>query len=220
MIVPIILVVCFVAIWWLSNYFSTAAVISRKLRNTKAASIMTCKDNDVVRLTGQVERYESMLVAPLSKRECVYYQVIVEAHGNSARSDEWETIIHSERAVNFFLAEKESNKKALISTHRVMNQLGHCEIYESGELTEAERINLEQFLARHGHSSRGFLGISRTMRYFESVLLIGDQVSVAGKSLWKNGAELGFPGKEKILYLKAIDEKTPLFLSNDADALK
>lgn len=202
------------AVWFLSNFFSYTAIIRRKLHNTKAANIAVCKDNEVVRLNGIVEKFESTLIAPLSKRSCVYYQVVIEVRKSSGRVNDWETLIHSERAVNFFLVEEESNEKAVISTHRVWQELSHQVVYKSGKLNETERKNFEHYLERHGQSSRGFLGSSKTMRYYESVLLPGDEVSVAGKALWKNGVQLGLPDKEKILYLKAIDQKTPLYLRN------
>ena len=149
----------------------------------------------------------------------MYYQIVIEVNSRNGRANNWETLIHSERAVNFLLAEVGGNEKAVISTHRVLNDLAHEVEYHSGLMNAAGK-NLEEYLARHGHSSRGFLGISKSLRYFERVLLPGDRISVVGKTLWKSGAQLGFPDKEKMLYIKAIDEKTPLYLSNFSGFIK
>ena len=214
-----LILISIVGLALLNKYYNNAATIKRKFSQVRFTNIVDCQDNDIVRLSGMVETYQSTIVAPISKITCLYYEIIVRERDTSEESNMWITLVHSQRAVDFLISEKESNHKALISTRSVLYHMVPREVYHSS-YKRGNGIVLNEYLKRHGIDNVKTYESYETC-VTENILEAGDIVSVAGKVVWKSTGQLDLDhNEEKILYVKAIDEKTPSFLSNDPFVLK
>ena len=203
----------FIIFRWVSEYFSEKGVLERRLSKISAGNILTCKDGDVVKLAGRAMRYQKLLIAPLSKRKCVYYRIIVEKLGNKQNI----TLIDAEKGVDFFLSD--GSQKALVNTEMVSSYLIPDANYSSGFMKDATD-ELENYLKRHSESSVSFLGTNHSLRYYEAVIELDETIVVAGKAKWRTAIELGLPEESKpVLCLRKINSDTRLLLSNDPEII-
>ncbi len=192
----------------LSTFFSKKYKIKRKLKGMGRTPIAQFKHGSIGKVVGSVSVYEDILTAPLSGRECVYYQVKVMKKDD----DSWTTVFTNESSVPFIL--NDGNRKALIHTHQ--NKKGYLvkDIeMQSGFLRDASQ-KIEDYLRSQGHSSKGFLGFNKTMKYMEGVIHPGEVVAVMGKGEW----EMKPDPDEQMLIMKG-DESFSLYISDDTSTL-
>lgn len=213
---PIILIVIFavIVIIILFNSFTKKAIVKRKLRKTPSKEIKDFRNGDVAKIVGKVEFAKKPLIAPLSGRECTYYNILVEKQVSNGKSSSWKKIIKEEISQDFIIREKD--KIALIDTQNVKSYLVPDKKFSSGAFNDATP-NLESYLHKHGHESTGLLGFNKSIRYKEGVLEKGETVAVVGTGKWTETSEI-FPN-ERILKVISQPEK-PVFLSDDPSTLE
>lgn len=169
-----------------SFYFNTKNTILRVAKKLKNKPISRVREGAYVKIIGNVRHVKDPLIAPLSGRKCVYYQIIVEQKGNK----NWHTIINDSSFQEFFI--EAAGEMALINCHefekmtKVFLVKDHNE--SSGTFKDAS-FKLEQYLELHGKSSTGILGFNRQTRYKEGILALDEEIAVVGSAHWKSLAE-------------------------------
>lgn len=213
---PIIVIVIFVVIVIivLINSFTQKAIIKRKLRKTPSKEIKDFRNGDVAKIVGKVEFAKKPLIAPLSGRECTYYNILVEKRVSNGKSSSWKKIIKEEVSQDFIIREKD--KIAIIDTQNIKSYLVPDKKFTSGAFNDATP-NLESYLHKHGHESKGFLGFNKSIRYKEGVLEKGETVAVVGTGKWTETSEL--VQNTRVLKIIAQNE-IPVFLSDSPDTLE
>lgn len=169
-----------------SWYFSPDQVRLRELAGVDVTAIGDARDGDVVRITGvlRAARDRELLRAPLSGRRCAHFDVkVLERVSSGKRSDMVERFC--ETASQPFVIEDASGRRAYVRTDRFVCVITRDESQRSGTFQDATP-EMEALLARHGHTSTGFLGFNKGFHYQEGVLEPGERVTVLGKARWED----------------------------------
>lgn len=185
-------------------FFGRKGTIRRNLKKFQPKTISSIKIGDKVKLHGHVRFGPDRLKAPLSKRECVFYQVKVEERKSKSTS----TIISEEKYVNFTL--EDNNFTILVDTSNAYCHLVQDRKDSSGFLDNANR-EMEELLRSHNEESTGLFGMNRSLKYYEGVLEEGEEITVAGKvAADENGRD----------FILKADKDFQVYISDDPSFLK
>lgn len=188
-VIPIIIII-FGALIFSSYYFGTKQVVLRTLSKIPHKSVNSFKTNEVVKFTGKALHVEEPLIAPLSKRKCIFYYMKIEQKKSSGKSSHWKTIVSEQKIQNFFL---EHNGNMVIVKPK-MYPKNYKSYLVIDKKTNSGTFNdpnpeFESLLRRYNIDSTNFFGFNKQLRYKEGVIEIGEQITVAGIVNWKNLSE-------------------------------
>jgi len=212
-IIPFIIGGITIILIFLSFYFKKKAIIKRKLKKAPHKRIYHFRNGEVAKFTGVIEAVDGQLTAPLSKRKCSYYHIIVEQRVSTGKSSRWKKIIEETKSNKFVI--RDSSACAYIDSNEIKSHIVFDKKYSSGFLNDASN-DLENYLRKHGRESESFLGFNKTIRYREGILEEREKVAVLGKGKWIDGEELGLPKKyDRILSI--TNHEVPIYLSDDPE---
>lgn len=177
-------------IYLIDIFFSKKARVLRKLKRANFKSISKFKNGEEAKLIGSVVPVDKHLVAPLSKRKCYHYHILVRQRVSQGKRYKWKTIIEEEVFVTYLI--KDGKHFAKLNGNRLNSYLVNSKRYSSGYLEDATD-DLEAFLHSKGYKSEGFLGFNKTLSFKESVLEEGGVVSVYGKGTWNDSLGINEP---------------------------
>ncbi len=180
-IVPLIFVTVAAAIGTVSYFFNKDAKLRRSLKKSDAIPIGQFKHADTGKIVGRVKKINTVLTAPLSHRPCVFYQIIVEQRVKSGKSHTWKTIIHDQDAVHFMVSD--GAHEAYIEMKYVQASLVDDVQLKSNSWSPPNK-HLIQYLNSKGKDHRTLFG-SKTLRYKEGILHIGETVAIKGTGFWE-----------------------------------
>lgn len=165
-------------------YFSPKNTIIRAFKKNRKRAINSISENEYVKVIGKAKPIKTPLVAPLSGRLCVYYQVVVEAKGNK----HWRRIINDIKTQDFFI---ETNTEMAIIKAAAIEQ-NTCTCYfvkdfkkNSGFKTQVPD-KLEAYLKTHQKKTRSVFGVNKTIRYTEAIIALNEKIGVKGIAKWKS----------------------------------
>lgn len=209
-----IIVISIVLLGLILNYlfFSRQAVVSNTISKTPRKKLSEVKDGETVSISGKVVFSGRVMTAPLSKRKCVYYHVIVK-DANSSRDTFRNYIdIDEEKASDVVLFDGEHY--AIISTKSVKAYIVKDETFYSG-FWNSTTPELKEYLVKHGEKTTNMLGFSLNLSAQEGVLEAGEKLKVAGKASWHKSSDfkLKIP-HQKVLFIQASDEQA-VFITDD-----
>jgi hypothetical protein len=197
-------------------FFNRRSIVKRKMKKTPLKRISDVYENDLVRITGKVELFGDAMTSPLSGRRCGYYHIHVEQKVSNGKSSNWRTVI-DEEVPGYFLI-REGRHCAIISDNRIKTYLIQDKTFRSGTFNDADE-NLNNYLQQKGHSSTGFFGMNKTMRYKEGILEEGEQIAVAGIGKWiyldASHPLHGQISESKVLEISSMPETGFVYLSDD-----
>lgn len=178
----------------------------RALKKAKFTSFQSVKENEYVKVKGQAKFVKQPLIAPLSGRECVFYQILVE---KKSGKNGWSTLINETRTEDFFIesrGEMAIVKSAIANSNRIIF-LEKDKKMKSGFYNDANH-RLEAYLKTKGEKSTNLLGFNRSMRYQEGIIEPSEEVTVMGVANWKILKEV-IPGfnYSKILTLEGSQKQ-------------
>ncbi|WP_374958438.1 hypothetical protein [Gilvibacter sp.] len=180
--IPLIFIAIVLTSLGVGYFFSKKNKILRELKKSPSKPINTVKEKEYVRLHGVVEPVDEPMIAPLSKRPCVYYHIIVERKGDKS----WHTVINDLKYSDFYLAS--GGEKARISAHDKRALMFHLVVdhnKRSGWSSEPSAA-MTSYLKSQGYDGKTwFFNTNKTLRYKEAVLEPGEQVVVKGIGRWK-----------------------------------
>ncbi len=183
-----VLMICAVGvIAFLSYYFSSKNVIIRILKNLPLDQSSTLKNNQLSKVSGKALHVTDPLIAPFSKRKCIFYQLKIEQKVNSGKNSRWKTLVAEERFQDFFI---NVNGEVII-----IKPLQHPKNYICHLVKDSEQSSgtfndptseFNQLLKRYNIESENFFGFNKTLRYEEGIIEIGELITVAGIAKWKS----------------------------------
>lgn len=200
--------------------------VRRQLKRIPKKSISEVQDGETVRISGSIVLAGKTLVAPLSKRPCAYYHVVVKirrrnpvfrhSSGYYRLIDDESTRINDETPGHIVI--RDGEHYAWIDTRSIKTYLEEDKHYSSGFFKDATP-EMNAYLARFNSKSTSFLGMNETMKYSEALLEEDEQIVAAGKAQWVETKKMNIklPAK-RILYITATD-RTPVYLSEDPDTV-
>jgi hypothetical protein len=189
MIWAIVIILVIAAIIFLAWFLGEKTTVLRNIRKHQPQSISSFRDGAVSRVQGKIVFHGQTLRAPLSKRECAYYRVIVEEYRSSGKSGHWHKVIDDVKAVTVLI--HDGSGYALINATSAKSFVAADASYKSGTFNDAS-ADLEEYLKQHSRKSTGLFGLNKSMRYNEGILNANELIHVAGKGVWRDAKSLGF----------------------------
>ena len=185
-LVPIIFISIAAIIGVLSYFFSTKQKIIRILSKLPIKQIGSLRNNELTRFSGNALHVKEPLIAPFSKRKCVFYVMKIEQKKSNGKSSSWRTIVNEEKIQEFFL-EKNGDFAIVRPSQNPKNYVSHLVIdkkVNSGSFNDPSP-KFKELLNHYNIESEGFFGFNKSLRYSEGVIEIGEQITVAGVAKWK-----------------------------------
>lgn len=179
--IPVIIISIVIVIVVLGYYFSTKQRVIRKLSKLPLRRITSLQTNEFSKVSGKALNVNESLIAPYSKRKCVYYKIKIEQKKNSGKSSRWVSLINEEK-IQDFLVETSGDYVLLKPQQSPKNYLSYLVVDDktsSGTFNDAS-LKFENLLNHYNINSQGFLGFNKQLRYTEGVIEIGERITVAG----------------------------------------
>ncbi|KOS05225.1 hypothetical protein AM493_03615 [Flavobacterium akiainvivens] len=208
----IILVAVLVGIIALASTFSSKAIVRRRLKKGTLRRLADFKSGETGKVVGIVEFVDEPLEAPLSGRECAWYNVHILERGNKSAH----TIVQEQRKVRFVL--RDGDKVAYIDSDYIESYVVEDQEYNSGTFNDATE-RLENYLRQHGQKSEGFLGMNKGIRYVEGVLEKGESVAILGEGHWRDAESVGLPKEYGMVLAITPADGKPVYLSDDTETV-
>jgi hypothetical protein len=215
--------------WGRKKFIRTYKEIGRK-------RLDKCKDNELVRVQGEVFLLGEPLIAPLSNKKCAAYETKVlkkedvttlnGSEGHVGSNTIWQTIKIVKESRDFLIQGEESiglirvNGGKLKICLDITHDQSSYKKDRGGFLTEEENTIRQRTLKQMGLPYKSFVGAySRDIKFEEGVLEQGKQVAVRGVGKWistANSEELFFLNKDGVKKVFEIvnSEDNQLHLSN------
>jgi len=186
-LIPIIGVICIaISIGFATYYFNTKQVVIRKLSKILPKPIGSLKTNELSKITGKALHVKEPLLAPFSKRPCIFYSIKIQQKRSNGKSTYWKTIVKEEKFQEFFV--KRNRDYVIVQPTQIpKNYLSHLVVdkkVSSGTFNDPTPEFL-QLLKSYNITSTGILGFNKSLRYKEAIIEIGEQITVAGIAKWK-----------------------------------
>lgn len=210
----LIVVVLFLAIIYFYNSNQQSYSIKKMIRKRKAKDMKDVLDGEEVRIKGKIVFVGKTLLAPLSQRKCVYYQVLV--NDSSAQKEILKNHLHlsETRATDIVLFD--GLHYAIINKQKLQAHVLFDHSQSSGfwQITSEELV---AFLKRKVGRTKDYVGWSLDLFAEESVLEEGETVEVLGTAKWKSSSlfkELRIPADE-VLYIEPAADNG-VYLTDEA----
>ena len=185
--IPIVIISAIILILIAVYYFSTKQKIIRILSKLPTKSINGLKPNQFTKFTGKALHLSEPLIAPFSKRKCVFYVMKIEQKKKRGKSSHWKTLVNETKIQNFFL-EKNGDYVMVQPIQNPKNYMSYLVIdnkINSGTLNDASP-KFKALLTHYNIKSEGYFGFNKTLRYSEGIIETGEEITVAGIAKWKN----------------------------------
>lgn len=186
MIWPLLVISGIAFIIFCVYYFNPKQVIVRTLSKIPKKPIRSLKINELTKVTGKALHVKEPLIAPLSKRKCVFYTMKIEQKKSSGKSSQWKTLIKEERCQEFFID--------VDGEYVIINPVQEPRNFMSYLVTDKDASSgafndptpeFEAVLKRYNIESKGLFGFNKRLRYREGIISIGEKITVAGIAKWK-----------------------------------
>lgn len=183
----ILIIPVFILIIFLAYYFDNKQVVVRTLKKLPSSGISGIRTNQLTKVTGKALHVEEPLVAPFSKRKCIFYRIKIEEKRHTGKSSHWVTLVKDERFQPFFI-ERNGEYVIVNPSRNPINYRAHLVIDKktSSGFFKESTPEFEQLLREYNVRSKGFLGFKKSIRYQEAIIEVGEEVTVAGIAKWKN----------------------------------
>ena len=218
LLIPAVLILGVAVLIFIFTYFSTKNKILRKLSKVRRKQIYQVRDREYVKIVGKAKHAGTPLIAPLSKRTCVFYHVKVEQKNDK----HWSTIVNDIQFQDFFIQTGTDNaaihlKKTRNSDKKVHLVTDHS--FSSGFMKDADPAT-ENYLKSFNKKSVGFLGLNKTLKYTERIVEIDEEIAVMGIGKWTTlDTPIDGYSDSRVLTLSGIP-KYPLLITDEPKALK
>jgi hypothetical protein len=183
LIIPALFIIGVATLIFLGIYFSSKHKILRELKKIRRKAIHSVRENEYVKIIGKAKHAGEPLIAPLSKRKCVYYNVQVE----EKRGKHWRNIINDVQFQDFFV--QAGTESAILNLRVQRDNTKRIHLVTDHSLNSGVFKNIdpeiERYLQQNGNKSSGFLGMNKTLRYKESVIELDEEIAVMGIGKWK-----------------------------------
>jgi len=186
-LIPVSFVIIVIIVVGLTYFFSTKQKIIRTLSKLPIKQIGSLKNHELTRFTGKALHVKEPLIAPFSKRKCVFYVMRIEQKKSNGKNSHWRTIVKEEKIQEFFL-EKNGDFAIVRPSQNPKNYMSHLVVdkkQNSGSFNDPSP-EFKALLEQYNINSEGFLGFNKSLRYSEAIIEIGEQITVAGIAKWKS----------------------------------
>ncbi len=217
-VVGIILLI--LMIFGISYYFKKELVILRKLKKIPLKRIGSLRTRQLEKIHGKALHVQEPLIAPLSKRKCVFYRIKLEVKKSNGKTTYWKTIIDDENIQTFFI-EQNGNLAIVKPTQNPKNYKSFLVVDKkesSGKFNEPTP-EFESLLRSYDINPKGWFGLNKSLRYTEGIIEIGEKITVAGIAKWNKLSEpIPEYSYSKIISLESGDNQ-PIIITDNPKAM-
>lgn len=186
-LLPYFFILIILLVGFCTYYFSTKQKIIRTLAQLPMKSIGNLRTNEFSKITGKALHVKDPLIAPYSKRKCIFYFIKIEQKTKSGKKSSWKTVVNEEKVQDFFL-DKGGDFLVVKPAQNPKNYTSYLVI--DAKMSTGTFINtspkFEKLLNDYNIKSTGFLGFTKKLRYTEGIIEIGEEITVAGIVKWKS----------------------------------
>jgi hypothetical protein len=161
---------------WLHR--SRDALTRRALKSTRRVDIGTVADGATVKIGGRVSYEGEPLEAPLSRRRCACWEVVVEQEVSNGEITVWNEVIRTQSSQPFVL--DDGTGRALVKARSPALALHQDKRTRSGGFDDASS-RLAAFIAQLGPQYARYGVPSTAIRYREGAIEAGETVSAYGR---------------------------------------
>jgi hypothetical protein len=175
------------------RYFSARRRIPRALRAAPRTQIGKLLPG-VVRVTGRARKAEDSLVAPMTGRPCLGYQLSIDECQSAGDTAKWQPLVRLCDGHPFWVEDETGRVLVEPGDHLAMaldeDRRGGTGFFHRVSGDPDTFARLETFLKVRGIATTGWLGTRKQLRYSEGIIEDGETVSVgATAAAW--GAPAG-----------------------------
>ncbi len=153
-------------------------------------------------------------ISPLTKKECVYCNCLIQEYRNNGKSGKWVTVYSTEYRPDFIV--KDDTGKVLVCPDGAsFNAIQTFE--EQSRFRKDPSKAVMDFLNEKNIKFENFFGLNKNMKYTEEAIFTGDNIYVIGEALSSGkesdvGHEKLFIGKGRsgFFYISCKSEKDTL----------
>ncbi len=156
-------------------WYSTPQVIKRALSTHRRVPITEASAGRRIKIVGRVGAVAEPLVAPISGRPCVHWQVWIESKQPSGKGTFWREVLHTGAAQDFFLSDETG--RAVVSPGETWTFAAARS--RSGETRGRGRTDHVIEALLHANERARPSG-SEGLRCFEAVYEIDQEIAVVG----------------------------------------
>lgn len=180
-IVPISFFLVFIILVIIINYFSAKQKIIRVLSKLPKQNVGSLKPNRFSKISGKVAPIKTPLIAPYSKRKCVFYTLKIEQRKRTGKQKRWRTI-HKEEAVQDFLVATKGDYVLIQPNQNPKDYLSYLVVDRKTSLGTFDEpsIKFNHLLKQYNINSANFFGFNKQLRFHEGIIEIDESVTVAG----------------------------------------
>ncbi len=191
-----------------------------RIIKTPTSPIAAAPGNGLVEIKGRIAPSEQGLIqAPFSGRHAVWARVSVEELRSSGRNRYWHTIL-TEADGRIFMVDDGSGQLARVLPAGATVMLDKENVTSSGTFNDA-LPHLEAFLTSRNLKSTSWVGLNKSMRYQEELLVPGDTLYALGPSLREPGPPVNdgyrmVPGSQLVM-ANGVGPEGELLLTNKTE---
>ncbi|HXU03743.1 MAG TPA: hypothetical protein VN903_22410 [Polyangia bacterium] len=147
-----------------------------RLTEVPETAIAAIKDGTRVRIKGRLVAREALRTSPISYNECIGFRLTVDVHVGAGEDDDvekaWKTVVEEDDVPTFVVAD-ETGEAVLHGPFELI-----LAPFQDGgnDLPTAVR----EALVRANVSREGFFGWDKHFRWFETILVPGDEIVAIG----------------------------------------
>ena len=155
-------------------------------------------------IKGKIISIDTPIIAPLSKKPCVYLHLIIEELRRSGKNSRWVTIKETRRVRHFEL--DDGTGRALVELTQAQVDFEVDSHRSSGFLSDAPP-DFKEVLATYGLSAQGFL-FNNNYRCSETILEEGDELYILGEPDMKGDKPFFNGSQGQTFFVSDKDEET------------
>lgn len=179
---PLIIIIAItiaISVILLIYYFNPEAVILRRLKKLPTNRVGSLRSNSFSKISGKALNIEAPLIAPLSKRKCVFYKITIQQRVKSGKHSRWETLVKQENIQDFFI--ELSGERVII----LPNKKNYIDYLVTDKTVSSGTFNnptpeFSKLLNSYNIDSENIFGFNKQLKYEEAIIEIGECITVAG----------------------------------------
>ncbi len=194
-------------------YTKGEASIKRRLKKEPSRDIEDFDEGKIGKVVGEVIPDREILIAPLSGRECVFYQIVIkEEEMEGGEGGNTNTILRDEKSTAFYCTD--ATGLAHIDLKKAKVFLIKDEKRDT-KLFRGPDENLQAYLEEHKIDTKLLFNLHRELDCYEGVIEVGEEVTVFGRGYWEHTSDEDFKDRFQLTLRFRDEEGTEVFLSDD-----
>lgn len=173
------------AIIYLIYYYSASTIILRTLKKLPYQRVGSLRTQSFSKIEGKALNIESPLIAPLSKRPCVFYKMKIEKKVKRGKSSHWKTLVYEEEIQDFFI--EQNGERVVVFPKKVPQNYNEYLITDKTVRIGTFGTSSPEFielLNAYNIEAKGVFGFTKSFRYTEAIVEVGERIVVAGNIKW------------------------------------